>query len=184
MPLSSSEAADVLRDISQTERRSFSAYGYKSAAPQLILWGALWFAGYSGTFLFPPLTNWIWLGVVVIGSTASTILGIRSKPAGQAKFSWRIFFTWLAALAFISSVLAVFSPFNGMQIGTLFPLFIGWTYVVLGIWMGGRFSVAGLVIVGLALFGYFRLAPNPFLLWMAFLGGGVLIGTGLWLRRA
>jgi hypothetical protein len=184
MPVSPAEAADALRDISQTERRSFSAYGYKSAAPQLILWGALWFLGYSGTYLFPPVTNWIWLGVVVVGSTTSTILGIRSKPRGQAKFSWRIFFTWLAALALISSVLSIFSPFNGKQIGTLFPLFIGWAYVILGIWMGWRFALAGLVIVALALFGYFQLAPDFFLLWMAFLGGGVLISTGLWLRRA
>jgi magnesium-transporting ATPase (P-type) len=184
MPVSQTEAAEALRDISTTERRSFSAYGYKSAAPQLILWGVLWFLGYSGTYLVPPYTNWIWLAVAVFGAIASTILGIRGKPRGQQKFSWRIFFSWLAALTFISSVLSIFSPFNGKQIGTLFPLFIGWAYVVLGIWMGWRFAIAGLVIVALALFGYFHLAPNLFLLWMAFLGGGVLIGTGLWLRHA
>jgi hypothetical protein len=184
MPLSREQAQDALRDITRTERRSFSAYGYKSAAPQLILWGVMWLIGYGGTYLVPPATNWIWLGVVVVGSTGSTLLGMRTKPRNTAKFSWRIFFTWLSALAAIASVLAIFAPFNGMQIGSLFPLFIGWTYVVLGIWMGWRFSILGLAVVALTLFGYFHFSPESFVLWMAFLGSAILIGTGLWLRSA
>ncbi len=184
MTVSPEQAQDALRDITRTERRSFSAYGYKSAAPQLVLWGVMWFAGYGGTYLAPPATNWIWLAVVAVGSTGSTLLGMRAKPKGAAKFSWRIFFTWLSALAAISSVLTIFAPFNGMQVGSLFPLFIGWAYVVIGIWMGGRFSILGLAIVALTLFGYFHFAPDAFVLWMAFLGGTILIGTGLWLRSA
>ncbi|HWA91504.1 MAG TPA: hypothetical protein VG889_15815 [Rhizomicrobium sp.] len=182
--LSRDEATATLEDIRKTERRSFSAYGYKSAAPQLVWWGVVWFLGYGGTYLFPPVTNWIWLAVVVVGSTVSTLMGIRSKPKGEAKFSWRIFFTWLAVLAAISSVLAIFAPFDGKQIGSLFPLFIGWAYVVIGIWLGGRFSIAGLAIVALTLFGYFHFAAEAFVLWMAFFGGAILIGTGLWLRSA
>jgi hypothetical protein len=184
MPLSPEQAASALSDISRTERRSFSAYGYKSAAPQLILWGVMWFIGYGGTYLIPPLTNWIWLGVVIVGSTGSTLLGMQTKPKSVPKFSWRIFFTWLTALAAISSVLAIFAPFNGMQVGSLFPLFIGWAYVVIGIWMGWRFSIAGLAIVALTLFGFFHLTPESFVLWMTFLGSSILIGTGLWLRSA
>lgn len=182
MPMTQQEAAAALHDIARTERRSFSAYGYKSAAPHLILWGLVWFAGYGGTYLFPPYTNWIWAGLVIAGALTSTIVGMRAKPQGEAKFSWRIFFTWLSALAAISSILSIFYPFNGLQVGSLFPLFIGWAYVVLGIWMGGRFSVTGLAIVALTLFGFFYLTPETFLLWMAFLGGAILIGTSLWLR--
>lgn len=184
MPLSQVEAADALRDISQTERRSFSAYGYKSAAPFLILWGAMWFAGYGTTYLAPRQANWIWLLIVCVGSIASTVMGIRAKPQGEQRFSWPIFFTWLATLGAIASILAIFYPFSGMQVGSLFPLVIGWSYVILGIWLGGRFAIAGLAIVALTLFGFFELSPNLFLLWMAFLGGAMLIGTGLWLRSA
>lgn len=184
MTLSPEQAQDALRDITRTERRSFSAYGYKSAAPQLILWGLMWLAGYGGTYLFPPATNWIWLGVVIVGSTGSTLIGMRTKPKGAVKFSWRIFFTWLSVLAAIASVLAIFAPFNGMQVGSLFPLFIGWAYVVIGIWMGGRFSILGLAVVALTLFGYFHFSPESFVLWMAFFGSAILIGTGLWLRSA
>jgi len=184
MALSPTEAADALREIDHAERRSFSAYGYKSAAPHLILWGLVWFIGYGGTYLFPPYTNWIWLAVVATGVVTSTLMGMATKPAGSRKFSWRIFFTWLAAFALISSVLSIFYPFSGMQVGSLFPLVIGWAYVILGIWMGSRFAIAGLLVVALTLFGFFELPPATFLLWMAFLGAAILVGTGVWLRRA
>lgn len=182
MPLSKSEAADALRDIAQTERRSSSAYGYKSAAPHLILWGAVWVLGYGGTYLFPQWGGWLWPVVALGGALASTLIGMYSKPSGAARFSWRIFFTWVSALAAISSMVSIFAPVDGMQIGSLFPLVIGWSYVIIGIWMGWRFALAGLAIVALTLFGFFHLPPQEFLLWMAFLGGAILIGTGLWLR--
>jgi hypothetical protein len=184
MSLSHQEAASALQDIAKTERRSFSAYGYKAAAPHLILWGVVWFGGYIGTYLFPAQSDWVWPAFSLIGAAISTLTGMYSKPRGSVKFSWRIFFTWLAALGAIASVLAIFSPFNGMQIGSLFPLVIGWSYAIMGIWMGWRFIVAGLAIVALTLFSFFRLPPEQFLLCMAFLGGVILIGTGLWLRRA
>lgn len=184
MALSKSEAAEALRDIAQTERRSVSAYGYKASAPHLILWGIVWFLGYGGTYLFPVHGNVVWPGLALAGSVISTLLGIYSKPRRTVKFSWRIMFTWLAALGAIGSIFAIFAPVNGMQVGSLFPLVIGWSYVVLGIWMGWRFSLAGAAIVALTLFGFFRLSPENFLLCMAFLGATILIGTGVWLRRA
>lgn len=182
MSLTQQEAAAALEDIAKTERRSSSAYEYKAAAPHLILWGLVWFSGYIGTYLMPSRALWIWLIVDVAGVVASTAIGMRAKPRGEVKFSWRFFLTWCVALTAISSVLSIFYPFTSMQIGTLFPLVIGWAYVIIGIWRGKRFAMAGLAIVALALFSFFQLTPAAFLLSMAFLGGAVLIGTGLWLR--
>ncbi|MGC8534466.1 MAG: hypothetical protein ACP5QR_02930 [Rhizomicrobium sp.] len=184
MPLSNSEAKLALDDIARVGRRSFNAHGYAAAAPQLMLWGVLWLLGYGGTYFFHTYAGWIWIGIIIAGSIGSFWIGISSKPVTAPKFSWRIFFTWLAALGAISSVLAIFAPFTGTQIGTLFPLIAGWSYVFLGVWLGPRFVVAGLLIVGLTLFGFFGLSPEHFILWMAFVGSVTLIGTGLWLRRA
>jgi hypothetical protein len=182
MPLTRDEATSTLRDIAKAERRSFSAFGYKSGAPHLILWGLVWVLGYGGTYLYPAEANPIWLTLAGAGAVASTVIGMRSKPKTKQKFSWRIFFTWLAAMGALSSIASIFAPVNGMQVGSLFPLAIGWAYVIMGIWLGGRFAIAGLVVVALTLFGFFHLDPQQFLLWMAFLGGATLIGTGLWLR--
>jgi len=182
MPLTHGEAADALREISKTERRAFSAYGYKSAAPFLILWGCLWLLGYGATDLIPQFADWVWLAIVVVGTAGSTLLGMRASP-GKTKFSWHIFSTWLAALAALSSIIAIMRPVSGTQIGAVIPVLVGWAYVVMGIWMGSRFTAAGLAIVALTLFGFFLLTAH-FGLWMAFIGGATLIGTGLWLRSA
>ena len=184
MSLSSGEAKQALDDIARIERRSFNAHSYAAAAPQFVLWGVLWFLGYGATYLFHAYAGWVWLGVTIIGSIGSVWIGISTKPMAAPKFSWRIFFTWLAALGAIASVLAIFAPFNGSQIGSLFPLIAGWAYVFLGVWLGPRLVFAGVLIVALTLFGFFRLSPDHFTLWMAFVGSISLIGTGMWLRRA
>jgi hypothetical protein len=183
MTMTPAEAADALRDINQTEEHSSTLHGYEKASPFLILWGFIWALGYSGTYLFPHYTNMIWLVLGAIGAVASVILGRRSKPASAQRFSWKFFFTWLSALGAIASVLTIFYPFSGMQIGSLWPLVIGWAYVVLGIWMGARLAITGLFIVVLTLVGFFYL-PTYFMLWMALVGGGGLIAGGLWLRSA
>jgi len=183
MPLSPNEAADALRDISSTERRSFSAYGYKSAATFLILWGLLWMVGYGGTDLWPAQSGNLWLAVVVVGSVISTILGMRAKPKAGRRVDWRIFATWVSALGFISSMLTVVGKVDDAQVGALIPLFFAWIYVVMGVWMGWRFALAGVALATLTLGGFFFLHQH-FLLWMAFVGGSTLVATGLWLRRA
>lgn len=183
MPMTPAEAASALRDINQTEEHSSTLHGYEKASPFLILWGFIWALGYSGTYFFPPYTNLIWLVLAAIGTVASIILGKRAKPASEQRFSWKFFFTWLSAIGAIASVLTIFFPFTSMQIGSLWPLVIGWAYVVLGIWMGPRLAITGLFIVVLTLVGFFYL-PTYFMLWMALVGGGGLVAGGLWLRSA
>ena len=183
MPLSRTEAADALRDIDQTAQHSSTLLGYEKASPFLILWGVLWAAGYSGTYFFTPYTNAIWLSVVVAGTAASAIIGARIKPSSARRTNWRFFFSWLSAFCAVVSVLAIFYPFSGAQVGSLFPLIIGWAYVILGIWTGARLAITGLCIVVLTLVGFFYL-PAYFTLWMAVVGGGGLILGGIWLRRA
>jgi hypothetical protein len=183
MPLSPNEAADALRDISTTERRSFSAYGYKSGAPFLILWGLLWMVGYGGTDLWPAGSSDLWLAVVVVGSVISTIMGMRMKPKAGRHIDWRIFGTWVSALGFIISMLAIVGKVNDAQVGALIPMLFAWIYIVMGVWMGWRFALAGIALGALTLGGFFYI-PQHFLLWMAFVGGGTLVATGLWLRRA
>ena len=183
MSLSRDEAENSLRDINRATRLSFEAYGYKSAAPFLILWGALWAIGYGVTDLWPAKSGWTWLGVVVFGFVASALLGARAGNGSKPRFSWRIAATALVVCAFISATFAILGPINGAQVGAFIPLLIALVYSVMGIWMGFRFLIAGLLVGALTLGGYFYLHEH-FALWMACVGGGTLIATGLWLRRA
>ncbi len=180
--LSRDEAATSLKDIQRTQGRSAEAYGYASAAPFLILWGAIWFLGYGATDFGPPYSNWVWPVLILIGLVASAVVGMRTK-SGNAKQGVRIMAMWLVMLAYASAVLAVMRPVNDNQVGAFFPLIVAFLYTMMGIWMGLRFVIAGVAIAALTLGGYFLLASH-FSLWMAFVGGGTLIATGLWLRKA
>jgi hypothetical protein len=185
MPLSQNEAADALRDIAQTERRSSSAYGYQETAPFMFLWGVIWFVGYAVSDLRPEQANWLWPVLVVAGFLGSFVIGI-SRPAkskGERSKGWRHFASWVVVALFIAATIALFQPLDGRQVGAFVALLVGAAYAVIGIWMGTRLAVAGIAVTVLTVAGFVFLRQH-FGLWMAFVGGGTLILSGAWLRRA
>ena len=194
MSLSPGQAAENLREIERTERRSAEAHEYAASSPQFILWGLIWMAGYAGSYLLPHYgfvgaINWLWLGLIVIGIVGSSILGRRRyrhlSPEARAKgkaISLRWGMTMLVFYAFLFAVFAVMRPRNPVVSAAFIPLLIAAIYAVVGIWRGLRFLYAGIALAVLTLGGWFFL-PQYFLLWMAAVGGGSLILTGLWLRR-
>jgi len=182
--LSRDEAAATLKNIRHTQGRSAEAYGYQAAAPFLILWGVIWFLGYGATDLYPHTANWAWGTLIVIGFLASAYLGRRgSTRADGARHGLKIMASWLALLAFIAAAFSVLRPTRDEQVGAFIPLLIAFAYSILGIWGGMRFLIAGVAVAVLTLGGFFLLEAH-FSLWMAAVGGGTLVATGLWLNKA
>ncbi len=72
---------------------------------------------------------------------------------------------------------------QGQEIAAFIPLLMAALYVIRGLWSGWRYSAIGIGLAALSLGGFFFL-HHYFLLWMALVGGGTLILTGLWLHRA
>jgi len=181
MPLNPSEAADALRDIARTERRSSSAYGYRLASPHLILWGVVWAAGY-GAMSVDPKWSVFWPALSLAGVAGSFLIGWRMRSAGNAAFEWRYAATLVAVFVFIAAIFAIMPPKNDLQISAFFPLLTALLYALVGIWTRGlRMLVAGFAIAALTVAGYFCF-PTHFLPWMAVVGGGGLILGGIWLR--
>jgi hypothetical protein len=61
--------------------------------------------------------------------------------------------------------------------------FVAGFYVLQGVWMGQRFAWIGLAIAVCVIAGWF--ADREHLeLWLGVGGGGALIVSGIWLRRA
>jgi len=183
MPMSPTEAADALREISQTEQRSASAYGYHQSSPHLIMWGVIWAAEYGGYYYYPrhPI---IFSALSLAGIVGSFVIGSRSKGKSKSKpeFQWRYAATFVAVIAFISALFVIMPPTRGTQVAAFFPLLVAFAYTQLGIWTNMlRIAVVGVVIGVLTLLGYFYLQPY-YLLWLAGVGGGALILGGLWLR--
>jgi hypothetical protein len=180
MPLSQDEATKALSDISLTERRSASAYGYHMASPHLIMWGFIWMAEFVGSYFNTRHPEIFW-ALSLAGILGSFVIGVRNKPVLSARFSWRYFLTFVAIGAFVTAFFAIFPP-RGLQAAAFFPILVALAYVLMGIWTANtRIGVVGLVIGIGTVVGYFYLQPY-FLLWLGFAGGGALILGGLWMR--
>lgn len=185
MSLSSKEAAESLSDVEQAARRSALAFGYRKASPFFFLWGVIWFLGYGGDDLFPATSGYRWLALLIAAAIASFFIVRCYDDRGQSKNRMKIGLRITALIAisyfFIVATYSIFSPLRGIQQGAFVPLLVGAVYACMGLWLGVRFVVAGVLLAGLALGGFFYLHEH-FALWMAFAGSGALILAGFWLR--
>jgi hypothetical protein len=184
MTLSRDEAASTLSEISKTERRSSTLFGYRhGGAPHLFLWGAIWMVAYGAGY-FRPQWTLVWPVLAVAGTIGSFWLGWRVKGGSADTFSWRYGGTIFSVALFISAMFAIVPPRSDAQVAAFFPILVALFYLLIGVWTNGpRMIVLGLAMGALTLFGFFDLAPY-FSLWMAVVGGGGLILGGFWLRSA
>jgi hypothetical protein len=180
LSLTPNEAADALRDIEATGRRSGAAYSYAMAAPHFILWGVIWVIGYGASAV---RMEWsvIWPALSLLGTIGSFYIGWRTKSVGR-KYDWRYIATFVAVFAFIACLFAILPPHTPEQVSAFFPILVALYYSLIGIWTRGvRIVVLGIAVAVLTVGGYFYL-PAHFLALMAGVGGGGLILGGFWLR--
>jgi len=85
-------------------------------------------------------------------------------------------------LLYFAAAFAVMAPSSGKQVSPFITLTVALAYGLVGLWAGLRWIGAGVAVAALALFAYF-FVPAYFNTWMGFVGGGVLVLTGYWLRR-
>jgi hypothetical protein len=180
MSITREDAANALRLADQAGQRSRMLRGYQSAAPHLILWGCVYAATYAFTFFLPHRSGMAWL--VVVPLTVIGDLAIAWHDRNDRR-PWTVVAVPVAAfLALILATIAIMRPHDPRQMSAFVPLAVAWAYITIGSVLGLRMIVAGIALGALTAFGYFFLYPW-FLLWMAVVGGGTLVLSGLWLRR-
>jgi hypothetical protein len=191
MVISSTEAAEALRDIAQTDRRTRVSGAYHVASPHLILWGLIWAAGYTACGLTPP-EQWglVWLPLIAVGVIGAFMLGMRTsagnKGAAAGGAGFAVGKSMILALAiglFIGSVYFVFQPASPLPYLVFPALITALIYVLLGALIGlPRYTAIGAIVFLVAMVGFVYAKPMlPF--WIAAAGGGGLILGGLWLRK-
>jgi hypothetical protein len=188
MVISSTEAAEALRDIAQTDRRTRVSGAYHVASPHLILWGLIWAAGYTGSGLTPP-EKWglVWLPLIAIGVVGAIALGMRAGSKGAAGASSFSSARWtIPALAigiFMGAVYFVFQPASPLPYLVFPALITALIYVLLGVLLGlPRYTAIGAIMFVVTMIGFIYARPMlPF--WIAIAGGGGLILGGLWMRK-
>ena len=182
MSLTSKEAAETLSDVEQAGRRSAQAFGYRKASPHLIMWGAIWALGYSGTDQWPMYSNWIWGALLVLGCLGGVAIGRQAAIGKGGPHAWRMFALFAVILLFVCATYAIMRPTQGAQLAAYPALLTGAVYGAVGLWFGFRYVAAGALVIALTLVGYFFLREHIFL-WLAFVGGGALILAGFWFRQ-
>jgi hypothetical protein len=186
--INAEQASDALKQAAATERRSADAYNYDQSAPYCFIWGAVWLLGYGAEALIPRTNpywvwlGWWWLGLSLAGALASLAIGRRQNARRSGK-SWRMGALFLILWLFTFALFAVLHPRNHLQIGAYFPLLFAAIYAAIGLWLGLRYILVGVFMAVVTLCAYFYLREY-FFLWMALAGGGSLLLTGLWMRRA
>ena len=191
MVISSTEAAEALRDIAQTDRRTRVSGAYHVASPHLILWGLIWAIGYAGCGLTPP-EQWglVWLPLIALGVVGAVVLGMRAGARSAARASGSAGFpavkSMTLALAiglFIGSVYFVFQPASPLPYLVFPALITALIYVLLGGLLGlPRYVAIGAIMFLVTMIGF--VYAKPFLpFWIAAAGGGGLILGGLWMRK-
>jgi hypothetical protein len=88
---------------------------------------------------------------------------------------------WLFLVLFAVAAILVVHPADGKQATLLIILFIMLGQMAMGLLVSFSNVWWSLLVAALALVGYFFL-PGYFYLWMAILGGGVMIALGLYIR--
>lgn len=179
MPLSKDEAAERLKEVEATGAQSARLFHYSAAAPYFVLWGFVWVGGYAFGALQPELRNVGWMLGIAVGTIGSALLGRRWRGAGSG-YGRSIAISIVIAVFFV--LVATMAQLKPRQMDAFVPLVFASAYVIAGIWAGMRYVVCGLVVAAATVGGYY-FAGNAFGLWMAVVGGGTLLLTGLWMRR-
>ena len=182
--VSARQAADALLDVQRTQYRLSILRGYEYGAPHFLLWGCIWIVGFASSYAFPGHEWLIWLALDTLGIFGGLVIGRATPIVGmQARGSWQYLAAAATIVAFVAATYYVMAPHSGSQFGAFPALVMALFYVLVGIWRGPRWIVVGSAAGLLTLLGY-GLLREYFMLWMAGVGGGTLLLTGIWMRRA
>jgi hypothetical protein len=186
MQITPNEAEESLAAISFMMQKMRRTAANGGAHYFLILWGMVWFFGFLGSqFLPDKITGYIWLVLDILGGFGSWLIGMllnrRVRNTSVSVTGRRIGFFWLTLFIYCMLTVWIAMPLNGKQLAMFIIIFVMVGWIAMGLLLSfsvGRFA---LFITAVAFAGYF-LFPEIFYLWMALLGGGTMIGCGLYIR--
>lgn len=178
MNIGRDDAASALAEVARARRIAEELRGYAHAGDIVAGWGLVWLVCNLLTYFFPGWGYQSWGPGIVLGTLWSIQRGRK-----DAQVDRRALASAAATVGFLALVLLIAGVDDPVQVNALISLFVAGSYVTMGIWTGPRLAWIGLGIAALVTAGWFLDRANlP--LWLGLGGGGALIATGLWLRRA
>lgn len=171
------DAASALEAIERTRQRAFELRGYAHAGEIVIGWGLVWLICNTLTYARPELSA-VW----PVGVTAGTLFSIwRGRKSGKG--NWQATASAFTLVGLVGLIIAIAQIDSAAQGNAMVSTFVAAAYVMQSIWSGQRFAWIGLAIALFVILGWF-VDRAHLELWLGLGGGGALILSGIWLRRA
>jgi hypothetical protein len=185
MDINPSEAESALASIRQTEDQMRKALNASGGAYQLIIWGVILMIGYTMNQFADRMPVAVvagtWIAISVLGNALSLAISLRMARKFHHPLGARIGALWPIFILFGCLGAFFVHPSGPREINLLAYLFAMLWMAVMGLWVKLPLLWISLTFTGLMVFGYLVL-PDYFFLWLAIVGGGAMIGSGLFLR--
>jgi hypothetical protein len=184
MDINPSEAESALASIRETEDQMRKALNASGGGYQLLIWGVIMLFGYTlnqfAEHLSVAVVAGTWIVLSVLGNAVSMAIGIRMARKFHSPLGARIG-AMLPIFILFGIVGAFFvHPAGPREINLLIYLLVMLWLAMMGLWVKLSLLWISLIFTGLMLFGYMVL-PDYFFLWLGIVGGGAMIGSGLFL---
>lgn len=183
MGITPGEAREALETVRRVEERTRRAIALAGGGPILMIWGVVWLVGYlGGHFLESAATGWVWLVADLAGLAGTVFVVTRVQRWMRDPGGRRIGLFWVLLLAYALLWIWASRPLSGAQVSLIAASVAMFGYAVMGLWLDRIFLWIGLGVTAIAIAGYLLL-PAIFGLWMAVLGGGALLWSGVYIHR-
>lgn len=177
-------AHQALADIDRARERALALRNYAQSGPVFAAWGVTWFVLNLTNHFDVPFAGLLGAGAIVSATAISILSGKASRRASGAIAMRRksMLGAAMAAIAIVGLVVLIV-PTDQLLANAVISWIAASIYAVGGLWFGARISMLGIVLATVVVGAWF-FARDSFELIMGVVGGGVLMTTGLWLRRA
>ncbi len=184
MEIKPSEAESALASIRETEEQMRKALNASGGGYQLFIWGVIILIGYTLNQFADRLPMvaiaGTWIVMSVLGNIVSVMMSIRMARKFHSPLGARIG-AMLPIFILFGAIGAFFvHPAGPREINLLIYLLVMLWMAMMGLWVKLSMLWISLIFTGLMLFGY-AVLPEYFFLWLAIVGGGAMIGSGLFL---
>jgi hypothetical protein len=183
--MEANEAQHALDQIRQAAEQTRRAVARSGMAWMFIIWGMVWFVGYGGSQLLlgGRRSGILWLILDTLGGVATAVVATRTGRRVREAYGWRVAGVWLALMAYAALLLGIAWPLAPDRLVVFITVAISFGFVFIGLWLSPVLIWTGLTLTLLAILGWL-LVPAYLGYWIAFLGGGGLIGMGIYILRA
>jgi hypothetical protein len=181
--MDANHAMDDLKTIRKIMTRTRQSAGGEGGWI-MVMWGCIWFIGFmSSQFLSPDVAGWVWFVIDALGFIGTVVIARYTGRRNRLTSSvWRAVFLWWFVMIVFDVVIIWMFDISMENVLLLVILTLAFSFIQFGLfshWVISAMGVLWVLIVTVTT----SFAPDYFHLMMGLVGGGSLIGGGLWLVR-